>query len=156
MLKPLRRTDREMDMNLVNSLLSSGEYGVLSSTGDNGYSYGIPLSYVFMDNSIYFHCATDGHKLENIRFNNKVSFCIVGETEPLPEKFSMKYQSVVIFGEAYEVFDEEKQKALINLVEKYAIQNIEKGKKLIESNEYKSKTKVFKIDIEHVSGKIRS
>lgn len=68
----------------------------------------------------------------------------------------MKYQSVIFFGEAYEVFDEEKQKALINLVEKYAIQNIEKGKKLIESNEYKSKTKVFKIDIEHVSGKIRS
>lgn len=156
MLKPLRRTDREMDMNSVNSILSLGEYGVLSSTGDNGYSYGVPLSYVFMDNSIYFHCATAGHKLENIYYNNKVSFCIVGETEPLPEKFSMKYQSVIIFGEAYEVFDEEKQKALINLVEKYAIQNIEKGKKLIESSEYKSKTKVFKIDIEHVSGKIRS
>lgn len=156
MLKPLRRTDREMDMSGVNSLLLSGEYGVLSSTGVNGYAYGVPLSYVFMDNSIYFHCATDGHKLENIHYNNKVSFCIVGETEPLPEKFSMKYQSVIIFGEVFEVFDEEKQKALINLVKKYAIQNIEKGKKLNESDEYKSKTKVFRLEIEHVSGKIRN
>ncbi|XWX62027.1 pyridoxamine 5'-phosphate oxidase family protein [Desulfitobacterium sp. AusDCA] len=156
MLKPLRRTDREMDMAGVNSLLSTGEYGVLSSTGENGFAYGIPLSYVFMDNSIYFHCATDGHKLENIRFNNKVSFCIVGETEPLPEKFSMKYQSVVIFGEAYEVFDEEKQKALINLVQKYANQFIEKGRQLIESDEYKKKTKVFRLKIEYISGKIRN
>lgn len=59
------------------------------------YHYGVPLSYVFMNNSIYFHCAAIGHKPENIHYNNK-------------------------------------------------------GKKLIESNEHKSKTK------EHVSGKIRS
>lgn len=153
MFKQLRRSDRKMDMDGVTSLLEIGTYGVLSTTSADGYAYGVPLSYVFLDGNIYFHCAIDGHKLENILHNDKVSFCVVGETEPLPEKFSMNYQSVIVFGKITEIIGDEKKGALMALVEKYASSNAEKGRQYVKSDEYK--TKVLKLCIEHVSGKIR-
>ena len=36
-------------------------------SGEDGYAYGVPLNYVYVDNSIYFHCAKEGHKLDNIK-----------------------------------------------------------------------------------------
>ena len=53
------------------------------NAGDD-YGYGVPLSYVFQDNSIYLHCALEGKKLTYLRRHNKVSFCVVGEAEPCP------------------------------------------------------------------------
>ncbi|NLB53024.1 MAG: hypothetical protein GX808_08820 [Syntrophomonadaceae bacterium] len=53
-------------------LLKAGEYGVLSSVSENGYAYGVPLNYVYFDNSIYFHCAAEGRKLDDIKKNDKV------------------------------------------------------------------------------------
>ncbi|MHB1653636.1 MAG: pyridoxamine 5'-phosphate oxidase family protein [Desulfitobacteriaceae bacterium] len=153
MFKQLRRSDRKMDVDGAISLLTKGDYGILSTTGADGYAYGVPLSFVFMNNTIYFHGATDGHKYENILHNDKVSFCVVGEIEPLPEKFSMKYQSVIVFGKVMEVTGDEKREALMALVQKYASSNIEKGKQYVDSDE--SKTKVLKLDIKQVSGKIR-
>lgn len=153
MFKELRRRDRKLNHEDVTALLEGSEYGVLSTVNADGYPYGIPLSYTYYNNVIYFHCALEGHKLENITNNNKVSFCVVGETEPIPEKFSMKYQSVILFGRATEVNGEEKQRVLLALVEKYSSQHIEQGKIYIKNDQHR--TKVFKIDIEHISGKTR-
>ena len=153
MFKELRRQDRKLNEEDVAALLERTEYGVLSTIDVNGYAYGVPISYVYVNNAIYFHCAVEGHKLENIKNNNKVSFCVVGETEPIPEKFSMKYQSAVIFGRAVEVSGDEKYTALLALVEKYSSQYIEKGKNYIKNDQHR--TKVIKIDIEHISGKAK-
>ena len=61
------------------------------------------LEHVFQDNSIYLHCALEGKKLAYLRRHNKVTFCVVGEAEPAPEKYSMKYKSVIVFGRASEI-----------------------------------------------------
>lgn len=153
MFKVLRRKDRKADEAAVTELLEKGKYGVLSTVDSDGHTYGVPLSYLYMKDSIYFHGAEEGHKYENIEKNPKVSFCIVGETETLPEKFSVKYLSVIIFGSAIEVQGQEKQEALLGFLDKYAAQYVENGKKYLQSNEHK--TRVIKITIEHISGKVR-
>ena len=132
-------------------MLSKGDYGILSTIGKNGQPYGIPLNYVYKDNSLYFHCARIGHKLENIRNNPKVSFCVVGETNILPAEFSTEYESVIAFGVASEAQGEERISALQWLIEKYSPGFIEEGKKYIE--EKNKATKVIKIEIGHISGK---
>lgn len=106
-----------------------------------------------MDGNIYFHSAMVGHKLENIIHHDKVSFCVVGESEPLPETFSMKYQSIIVFGKIEEVTGDEKRQAFLAQVQKYASSNAEKGRQYIDSAE--NKTKVLKLSIQQVSGKIR-
>lgn len=142
-----------MDEAEASKLLESGEYGILSTVGADGYAYGIPLSYVFMNNAIYFHGTFKGHKYDNIENNNRVSFCVVGETEILPSEFSVNYQSVIVFGIMVEVQGEEKSDALLGFVEKYSMQYREEGKQYLESDG--KITKVMKINIEYISGKVR-
>ena len=47
--REMRRKDRQVFDNLVTEILESGEYGVLSVFGENGYPYGVPVNYVYMD-----------------------------------------------------------------------------------------------------------
>lgn len=153
MFKEMRRQDRKIDNTAAVRILESGQYGILSTTCSSGYAYGVPLSYAYSNGCIYFHCAVEGQKLENIEYNNKVSFCVVGATELLPEKFSTKYESVIVFGKASEVYGDEKQEALIAILRKYSPEHMDNGIKYINNDS--SKTKVIKIDPEHMTGKTR-
>jgi len=153
MFREMRRKDREIKIDEIIEILRSNSYGILSTVSENGYPYGVPLSYVYINNSIYFHSAAEGHKLDNILINSKVSFCVVGQTCNMPDKFSTKYESVTVFGRAAEVFDDEKNTALLELLNKYSPEYIEKGKEYIKNAG--NITKVIKISIEHISGKAR-
>lgn len=151
MFKEMRRKNREISKEEVIKILEQGEYGTVATVDENGYPYSLPLSYVYYKDCIYFHCAREGKKLSNIDKNNKVSFSVVGDTELMPSKFSTKYESVVVFGKAHKSQDEEKELALLKLIEKYSPNFLEEGKAYIEKA--KDMTTVIKIDIEHLTGK---
>lgn len=156
MFQEMRKKERELSRPEAEEILANGMYGILSMNAGDDYGYGVPLSYVFQDNSIYLHCALEGKKLTYIRRNNKVTFCVVGENEPLPDKYSMKYESVIVFGRAIEVNNqEEKVKTLIDLVKKYYTdpEHIEKGKEV--AAKFVDKTVVIRIDIDHLTGKAK-
>jgi uncharacterized protein len=152
MFKEMRNNKRQVSESESLAILETGEYGVFSTVGDNGYPYGVPVSYVLIDRSIYFHCATEGAKLNNIRNNNKVSFSVVGNTEVIPHKFTTKYESVIVFGTAEEVSDkDEKEKVLMAIAEKYSKDFLKEGRSYIERAV--DQTSIVKINIEHISGK---
>jgi nitroimidazol reductase NimA-like FMN-containing flavoprotein (pyridoxamine 5'-phosphate oxidase superfamily) len=153
MFKEMRRKDRSIDNSKAIRVLEAGEYGILSTTGSNGYAYGVPISYTYSNDSIYLHCAVEGQKLENIKHNNKVSFCVVGEITPMPQSFSVNYESVVVFGKAVEIFESEKQEALEALVAKYSPAFTKEGLEYIRKSSID--TRMFKIEIEHLTGKGR-
>ena len=153
MFRAIRRIEREMDQTSSLNLLNSTDFGVLSMTSNGDYPYGVPLSFVYLNGTIYFHCALEGHKLDLLSRDNKVSFCVVGESKPLPDQFSVRYQSVIVFGTIEEVNGEEKRESLMAFLEKYAADNIEKGMKYLEKDH--DRTKVLKLKIDHISGKNR-
>jgi nitroimidazol reductase NimA-like FMN-containing flavoprotein (pyridoxamine 5'-phosphate oxidase superfamily) len=152
-MNELRRKDRAMPASKAEDLLVRGEYGVLSTVGADGQPYGVPLSYVYQNGCIYFHSALEGHKLDNMAENPKVSFCVVGRTRILPDRFATDYESVLAFGVASEVWGGERQSALLGLLEKYSPAYIEEGKRYIDQKE--KVTRVMKIEIGHISGKAR-
>jgi len=151
MFKEMRRKDKCIDDEQAIKLLNSCQYGVLSTVGEDGYAYGVPINYVYHKGNIYFHGALEGHKLDNIFYNNKVSFCVIGDTEPMPDKFSYKYESVIVFGQAAIVNDMEKEDILIALIRKYSGEFLDKGIEYIKKDVIK--TTVIKIDVEHITGK---
>ncbi len=152
-MKKLRRKDRAIAEEEAMALLSRAEYGILSTVSDNGKPYGVPLNFCIIDRCIYFHCAVEGRKIDNIKQNKSVSFCTVGNTEILPDLFGTKYESVIVSGEIEEVFDDSKQMALEGLLHKYSTDFFDKGLKYIEA--LREKTMVFKITINSLSGKAR-
>lgn len=153
MFREMRKAERKLEETEARQLLARGEYGILSTSGENGYPYGVPVSYFYQEDKIYFHGAKDvGQKLDNIKTNPKVCFTVVGNTDVLPGKFSTKYESVIVFGTATETAGD-KQKALEGLIDKYSADFREAGLKYIASAF--EKTGVYEIQIEHITAKAR-
>jgi len=153
MERKIRRTDRAIPDSDAKEILQAGEYGVLSTVSVDGQPYGVPVSYSYAGDVIYFHCAPDGHKLENLSGNNRVSFCVVGKTQVLPDKFATNYESVIVFGKAFEVTDDEKRTGLVELLKKYSPGFIDKGLRYIEGDG--NNARVYKIVVESMTGKAR-
>lgn len=151
MFKEMRRKDRMVDNTECKDILNKAEYGTLATIGEDGYPYSIPLSYCYIDDAVYFHCAGTGKKLSDIEFNQKVSFSIVGDIENIPNKFTTKFESVILFGKAAIAREDDKEKALLGLVKKYSPGFYEQGKQYI--SKAAAATTVVKISIEHITGK---
>jgi nitroimidazol reductase NimA-like FMN-containing flavoprotein (pyridoxamine 5'-phosphate oxidase superfamily) len=131
----------------------SGEYGVLSMVDDQGQAYGVPLNYFSTGKRIYFHCALDGQKIDNLLLNDKVSFCVVGRTKVLPAQFSTEYESVIASGVASVVQGPERYQALTGLLEKYSAGHVAEGLEYI--GKLDSQTKVVRIDVDSMTGKAK-
>lgn len=158
MFREIRRQNRILeDEERIKELLSVSEYGFLSlGTDEDGYAYGIPISYAYdePENVLYFHCAPDGKKLDMLKQNNKVSICIVGKTKPIADQFTTLYESVVVFGKAdIQLSEDEKRKALRMLVKKYSAGFEEVGEKYMKGSW--NRTATFKIVIEHITAKAK-
>ncbi|SHE79485.1 pyridoxamine 5'-phosphate oxidase family protein [Alkalibacter saccharofermentans] len=153
MFREMRKKERQMPLSECKKLLNESEYGFLAMTGEDGYPYSIALNYIYLDDKIYFHSALEGHKIDNLDYNDKVCFSIVGKTAVVENRFSRSYESIVVFGRAAQVDENEKTEIMIKLVEKYSPEKIDKGIGYIK--EAKDKIKVYKIKIDHMSGKAR-
>ena len=150
-MRSMRKSDREMTKEQSIELLQRGEYGVLSTIDSENNPYGVPLSYAYADNSLYIHGANEGTKLDNIINNDSVCFTVVGKTNILPEKFSTKYESVIVFGRGIIVTGDDRVKGLREIIKKYSPEFIAQGEEYIERA--KDKTTVIKIEITDLSGK---
>jgi len=153
MFREPRRINRTLSEEHMEEILEKGLYGVLATTGVDGYPYATPLSYIYHSGKIYFHCAHTGLKMENIAHCDKVSFTVVTDVETLPDQFSTKYRSVVLFGSAHIVEGSEKDSALEKIIQKYAPDFTEKGKVYIRGK--KDMTSIVGIEIMHKSAKGR-
>lgn len=158
MFRQVRRQNRILeDKGRIEELLSGSEYGFLSvGTAGNGYGYGVPISYAYdkKTETLYFHCAPEGQKLDMMQVNNKVSFCVVGVTKPIADKFTTLFESVIVFGRAdLDLPDEEKRKALRLLIKKYSAGFEELGETYMEKSW--NRTSTFKIIIEHITAKAK-
>jgi len=150
----MRRSDRQISEQETVELLLKAEYGVLATVNADGTPYSLPISFAYKDGVIYLHGATEGQKIDNIKTHPSVCFCVVGNTELLPDKFTTNYISAIAQGNAEIVSDaEEKKKGLMALIEKYSAGHIPAGIKYIESAI--DKVCVIKIKIYKLTGKSR-
>jgi hypothetical protein len=152
MFQELRRKDKSLSEADSKQILEKGLYGVLGTISKSGYAYTIPLNYVYHKNNIYFHCATAGHKLENVQHNNRVSFTVVENCQIVPVKFTAKFRSVIVFGKiSFVKNDDEKLAGLQLLTKKYAPKFQKEVKEYIQS--YFNKVVLLKLQIEKITGK---
>lgn len=151
MFRKMIKEEKQLSTAEVVDVLKKGEYGVLGTIGSNDYPYTVPVNYVFQDEKIFFHCATSGHKIDNMNFNANVSFCVVGDTEIIPQKFNTQFKSVILFGKVKELFEKEKEEGLMAIIRRFSGGHLVAGEKYIKAQW--DKTKTFEITIEHMSGK---
>lgn len=152
MFRGMRRFKQLMSEEEVKDMLTRKNTGILAVQGEEGYPYTIPMNYVYYEGNIYFHGALEGHKVDAIRKNNKVSFCVVDEDTPVPEKFTTIYSSVVVFGQIVLIEDEERKTRIMQALDhKYSPGFEEKGN--LEIAKAMKRLAVLELQIVHMTGK---
>jgi len=149
MFRDLRRLKSKMSDNETFELLINCKEGVLGTIGDFGYPYTVVVNYVYYQGKIYFHCADEGHKIDNIKENDKISFTVYDNVLIVEREFTTKYKSVTLFGRA-KVIPGNKI-ILMELLKKYTPNYVEQGSVFVEKD-FKSTT-IVEIEIEHITGK---
>lgn len=151
MFPNMRRSDRQTTEQRAYEILNNGTDGVFSTISEIGYPYSVPVNYVAIDNKIYLHSATKGHKIRNIEKNNKVCFTVISKNEIIQSKFSTDFESVIVFGKAKLI--KPNKDILMALIHKYSFNFIEKGKAYVDHSYLD--TQLIEIEIEYITGKSR-
>lgn len=152
MYREMRRKKQLLLKEETIKILKSCTAGVLGLCGHNEYPYTVPLSYILKDDKLYFHCAKEGHKIDCIKNNDKVSFCVIEKDEVIQETFTTHFRSAIVFGKARTVDnDNEKIAVMMLLAEKYSPDFLKDAPAAIEK-ELKNLC-VVEIRIEHMTGK---
>ena len=129
-------------------------YMVLAVTDEEGLPYCMPLNGVRVGDCVYFHSAQRGEKLACLRVHPQVCLTAVGHQRVVQAEYETEFTSAVARGTACEVRDpEEQRQALRAICRRYAPDFPDRVEEVIEK--YLSRTAVWRIDLEQVSGRKR-
>ncbi len=153
MFRELRRKRQALSAEECAAVLLRGTSGVLALSGDNGYPYAVPISYVYDGKALYFHCARAGHKLDALRREPKASFCVVDQDQVVPEEYTTYFRSVIAFGTVREAEDPaEMRRAMELLAAKYAPASTAEERSRAMEREWPGLC-VLEMTVEHLTGK---
>lgn len=151
MFREMRRIKQLLSMEDTTAVMNRCTNGVLACFGDEDYPYAVPVSYVYHNNKIFFHSAKDGHKIDSIKKNPKVSFTVIDEDTIVSKEYTTYFRSVIAFGRARIVEGDEWFEGFKALVEKYSGDMPEEAK-LKEINGC-NRSHIVAVDIDHITGK---
>jgi len=119
---------------------------------DGETPYIVPMCFGYQDNTLYFHSAGEGKKLQLLKTNSRVCFEFDVDTKLQKGKsacdWGMTFRSVIGFGDATLVEDiEDKRHALNIIMRQYAEGNFNFTDAALKS------TAIIKVDITAITGK---
>ncbi|MCR5411257.1 MAG: pyridoxamine 5'-phosphate oxidase family protein [Lachnospiraceae bacterium] len=154
MFREMRRIRQQISEDECIRILKEQPRGILSMHGDDGYPYGIPMDHWYSetDGCLYFHCAKEGKKIDSVKRDDKVSYCVYDQGFRREGEWALNINSVVVFGRMRIVEDEDKKREICtNLCRKFT-----------DDEDYlkKEMTNAFprvcclELSIEHMTGKL--
>lgn len=146
-----RKNKQVNDIAVIDDILSRATVCRLGLCEENR-PYVVPLCFGYKDNALYFHCASQGKKLDILRKNNNVCFEVDIDCEIVKANKAcdcgMRYKSVIGFGKAVFIEDiESKRKALDVIMQQYSEGTFEYPEEAIKN------TTIIKVEIESMTGK---
>lgn len=155
MFRKMRRLKQKLSPEDCRAVLGRGTSGVLALSGDGGYPYAVPISYVYdpAEGKLYFHSAKSGHKVDAIRRDARASFCVIDQDHVVPEEYTTYFRSVIVFG-TLRILEEdgEKRAAIEKLALKYAPGDSAQNRAQAIDREW-APLCMLEMTVEHLSGK---
>lgn len=172
----MRRKDREMSKEFALELIDRCAYGTLSTVDLEGQPFAIPLSLVRKENTLYFHSARQGKKVEIFEQNKQVCITFVGEVKVpnlytntelddilqdetqasmLARKvYTTEFESAMVFGSVTKVEVEEEQIETLRLIcEKYTPHKMKYFDMAIKVG--LCRTQIYSVEIECITAKVK-
>ena len=149
----MRRNDREItEQESLDEIMKKAQVCRLGVSYEN-MAYIIPMNFGYADRVLYFHSGPEGQKLMILRENPKSCFEVEIDTQVIPSEkgcnWSMRYQSVIGFGEVEFIEDlDGKRKALEIIMQQYGDDDL----KMVEDAKL-SGVIIFKLVVSTMTGK---
>lgn len=135
-------------------VLKTEKRGVLSVLGENGYPYGMPMNHFYHegDGCLYFHCGKTGHRLDALKENDRVSFCVYDGGFRREGEWALNIQSVIVFGRMDVLSDPE---WIRDICEKLSYKFTDDAAYIQkELAQFARHTLLLRLTPEHISGKL--
>jgi len=148
----MRRKEKEItDKKMMLDIISRAQVCYLGMSKDN-MPYVIPINFGYFENTIYFHCALEGEKIDVLKENPHV--CMVFNidnkliNDVVQDDWTMYYKSVIAYGKVEFIMDiAERQNAINIMFHHYG------GKDYPLPESVLAKTMFLKVKIEKMTGK---
>jgi len=148
----MRREDREItDKKVMLDIISRAQVCYLGMSKDN-MPYVIPINFGYYENTIYFHCALEGEKIDVLKNNPHV--CMVFNVDNklinniVQDDWTMYYKSVIAYEKVEFIMDiAERQNAINIMFHHYG------GKDYPLPEPVLAKTMFMKVEINSMMGK---
>ncbi len=153
MFREMRRFKQQITPEECIELLKKEPRGVLAVHGDDGYPYAMPLDFYYDEETgcIYFHGAHEGHKIDAIRRDPKVSFCVCEQGIRLEGDWAYTARSVVVFGRIQPVTDFER---IVEISRKLGLKYYPSAEEVeMEIDKAVKRVNVLELTIDHMTGK---
>ena len=149
----MRRRDRELTRDEAIAILSRAGIATVSVVTADG-PYGFPVSPVVVDDTLYFHSATEGRKVRALASDPRVWISAFTDVVPATDKFTTYFESAMAWGELRLVSaPDEARRALMALCLKFTPSNMtDFDNALVRSLPV---TAVYALRLDHVSGKAK-
>lgn len=154
MFRTMRRSPQALSHEEMLDLLKNETRGVMSVQGDDGYPYGFPINHYYDEeaNKIYIHGANFGHRVDAVRRDPKVSYCVFGQDYQKEGDWAKYVKSVIVFGKAELIEDQTE----IIRISRLLCDKFPCPQEYVETEISKDapRTLVIAIDIEDMNGKL--
>lgn len=153
MFRELLRKNQQISQEECIALLTNEKRGFLAVNGDDGFPYTTPMNHYYNhdDGCIYFHCGKSGHRMDAIKYSDKVSFCVCEQGVRDEGDWAYNVRSVVVFGRVELIDDLEKAIHISEALSHKFTQDDEYIQSEIKN--YAKATMLFKLIPEHICGK---
>lgn len=152
----LNRPNRELtDKSDIHKILNEGKFAVISMCRENE-PYIVSLSYGYdsENETLYFHCAKNGLKLDFLNYNNNVCATVINDKGYVENECAHEYESVVFWGNMQIITDLVEKKYGMDILLNHLEDNdhIKKVKSL-KAVDCFSKMEIMKLKIKQIHGK---
>lgn len=168
--RKMRRFKQELDHETCLEMINRATSGVLSVLGDEGYPYGVPLGFVYVDGGgqndgdpgqsepdcvgkFYFHCAKVGHKIDAVRNYDKACFTIIDRDDVVSDEFTTYFRSLIAFGRVKILESQDEIMEAIQLLAKRYSPDESEESRNHEINREFAGLAMIELDVEHMTGK---
>ena len=148
----MRRSDKEItDPKAIEDIILKSKVCKLAVC-DGNQPYIVPLCFGFKDNTLFFHSAPQGKKIDMLKKNPNVCFEFEIYTQVIKSamacKWGMKYKSVIGYGTAEFITDKDrKQQAFDIIMKQYTDESFSYEETLLNA------AVIIKVEIQSLTGK---
>jgi len=150
MFPKMIRNDREVQEGLLD-IFAQAQWCTVAFNSPLGYPYQVALNHVVSGDKLYFHCGQSGFKLDCLMHDPRVCVMAVAREAVISQDYTTDYLSVVAFGQARIVEDQDlRRDVLLKLMERFS-PNHPKTASCVKEGALS--TIVVEVKIEHCTGK---